>query len=100
MATPGTNTWSNSKPFGLVDRHHLDGVLVGWFDGFPLLLVQCLDRIDVVEERAQREFPFDRLEAVHLLEERREVASALGRHHAIDVGVELVDDADAPDHLT
>ena len=67
--------------------------------GFPLFLLERLDRVDVVEEGPQGELALDRLERVHLVEERREVARALGGRGAIDVGLELVDDADAPDHL-
>ncbi len=36
---------------------------------------------------------------MHLVQERRQVASALSRHGPVHVGVQLVQDADAPDHL-
>ncbi len=42
--------------------------------GLPLFLLEGLDRVDVVEEGPQRELALDRLERVHLVEERRQVA--------------------------
>ena len=87
------------EPLGLVDRHDLDRVGLARLHGLPLFLLEGLDRVDVVEEGAQRELALDRLERVHLIEEGRQVARALGGGRAIDVGLELVDDADAPDHL-
>jgi hypothetical protein len=39
------------EPLRDVDRHDLDGVLVRRLDRRPVLLVELLDGIDVVEER-------------------------------------------------
>ena len=87
------------QSLGLMDRHDLDRVVVARLHRLPLLLVELLDRVDVVEERAQRELAFDGLERVDLVEERRQVARAVRGDAAVEVGVELVEDADAPDHL-
>ena len=87
------------QSLGLMDRHDLDRVVIAWLHGFPFLLVELFDGVDVVQERAQRELALHRLEAMDLVQERRQVAPALSGDTAVDVGVQLVQDADAADHL-
>ena len=87
------------EPLRHVDRHHLHGVLLRRLDRRPVGLVERLDGVDVVEERTERQLAFNRLERVHLVEERREVPPGAHRPRAVEVGVELVDDPDPPDHL-
>ena len=85
------------EPLGRVDGHHLHRVVLARLHGRPLAVV--LDRVHVVEERAQRELALDGLERVHLLEERREVAPARGGHLDVDRGVELGEQAGPADDL-
>ena len=82
-----------------MDRHHLHRVLVAGLHRRPVLLVQAQHGVDVVEERAQRELALDRLEGVHGVEERGEVALGRLRGRRIRVGVELGEDAGAADDL-
>jgi hypothetical protein len=87
------------QPLRDVDRHHLHRVGVARLDRRPLLFVEPLDRVDVLQERAERQLALDRLERVHLVEERGEVAAGGLGTLAVEVGVELVEDPDPADHL-
>ena len=82
-----------------MDRHDLHGVLRGRLDRRPLLLVHPLDRVHVVQERAERQLAFDRFERVHLVHERGEVPLGRGGRDLIRPGVELGEETGAPDDL-
>ena len=99
MGDTGDEDVVELEPLRDVDRHHLDGVLVGRLDRGPVLLVELLDGIDVVEERPERELALHRFERVDLVEEGGEVPPSAERAGSIEVGVELVEDPDPPDHL-
>ena len=68
---PGHEDVIELEALGNMDRHDLDGVLLGGLDGGPFLLVQVLDGVDVLEERAKGELTPHGGERVHLVEERR-----------------------------
>ena len=63
FAKPGTNTVSNSRPLAWWIVITLTESSSARLDRRPLLLVRCLDRIDVVEERAKRQLALERREA-------------------------------------
>jgi hypothetical protein len=70
LREPGDEHGVELEPLRDVDRHDLDRVGVGGLDGRPLELVQAFDRVNVLQDRAERELALDRLERVHLVNER------------------------------
>ena len=99
MGDAGDEDVIELEPLGDVDRHHLDGVLIGRLDRCPVLFVELLDGIDVIEERAEGELALHGFEGVDLVEEGGEVPPGAERARPIQVGVELVEDPDPTDHL-